>query len=386
MNRILLIVPGNKGTISACSLNLYNALKEESDVIVKCIYINHFADGYAGFDNCEYFNNNHGFFKTFRRLLWVKEIKKKYKPDISISTLLGSSILNVLTGNRDLKIGIFHAPIEQSRINGKIYYFFSLFLHKYLYSLLDKFFCVSLEAKKSLLKNIKSIHPDNVHLVYNIHDISNIKTKADEKLTDEEIDLFSKDVILYCGRTDDNKAPNRLIDAFLSNQMLLDSDCQLVFIGEDPDVKMDYLKLRSKVKNIENRVHFLGRKSNPYKYMKSAKVLVSCSYSESLPGVIIESLILGTPIVSTNSSIGIWEILSCADHYTSSLNSIKVTNNGVITSNLSFTNKSKYMSDCESLANGIEYILTNNLRYNNFKFQSNVEKDNIVRSYVDIAS
>ena len=47
-------------------------------------------------------------------------------------------------------------------------------------------------------------------------------------------------------------------------------------------------------------VILLGAKSNPHFYIKQADLLVSLSSSEACPRVIIEALILGPPVLSSN--------------------------------------------------------------------------------------
>jgi len=68
----------------------------------------------------------------------------------------------------------------------------------------------------------------------------------------------------------------------------------------------------SKKLGIEQKVKFLGFVKNPYPYIKNAKLLVSSSNSEGLPRVIVESLILNTPVVSTYSSEGVFEVMENA--------------------------------------------------------------------------
>jgi len=60
---------------------------------------------------------------------------------------------------------------------------------------------------------------------------------------------------------------------------------------------------------IEEKVEILGFKKNPYPIIKGAKALLLSSEREGLPTVLIEALILGTPIVSTNCKSGPDEIL-----------------------------------------------------------------------------
>ena len=70
-------------------------------------------------------------------------------------------------------------------------------------------------------------------------------------------------------------------------------------------------KLRNLVKklNLEDKIVFLGFQSNPYLYIKNAKFMVLSSEFEGLGMVILESLALNTPVVSTDCDSGPREIL-----------------------------------------------------------------------------
>lgn len=61
---------------------------------------------------------------------------------------------------------------------------------------------------------------------------------------------------------------------------------------------------------LDDKVEILGFQKNPYPFIKNAKLLVLSSEREGLPTVLIESLILGTPVVSTNCISGPSEILT----------------------------------------------------------------------------
>ena len=59
-------------------------------------------------------------------------------------------------------------------------------------------------------------------------------------------------------------------------------------------------------KGIETtNIRRLGRKDNPYPYMKQADVLICSSRSEGCPNVILEAMALGIPIISTRTSGGV---------------------------------------------------------------------------------
>ena len=54
-------------------------------------------------------------------------------------------------------------------------------------------------------------------------------------------------------------------------------------------------------KGIKN-IHFLGKKSNPYKYLKKSSAFVLSSVREGYPVVFIEAMILNIPIITTDVS------------------------------------------------------------------------------------
>ena len=63
-------------------------------------------------------------------------------------------------------------------------------------------------------------------------------------------------------------------------------------------------------RGLTDRVQIIGFQSNPYSWMANAKLLVLCSDYEGLPNVLIESLICGTPVISTDCPSGPSQILA----------------------------------------------------------------------------
>ena len=386
MKRILIVAPYNRGTIGLCSLNIYKALQKRSDITVKCVIVHKFKNGYAELEDCEgcVESVSLGVKKVvacYIQTKWLHKIKKEYRPDITISTLFSCTTISILSGGKDKKIGIFHSPHTQAKETGWLNYQVTLLLYKYLYPRLDCIYCVSNEVKRSIIESFKTISPSKVEVVYNIHDKDNIRAKSKEPLSTEEQSIFSKPVILYCGRLDKNKAPDRLLKAF-ALQKKKTTDLQLVIIGKDFDGLWKPLKQYAEQVGILDSVHYWGQQANPYKYMKYAKVLVSCSYSEGLPGVLIESLLLNTPVITTNSSEGVWEILSCANDYQPQLKGVYVTGKGIITSNLSCKDRSEYDNDIQTLSNAIEQIMIPGTCTAPFFFEEKISEGNIVEKYV----
>jgi glycosyltransferase involved in cell wall biosynthesis len=65
-------------------------------------------------------------------------------------------------------------------------------------------------------------------------------------------------------------------------------------------------------RGLTDRVQIIGFQFNPYSWMANAKILVLCSDYEGLPNVLIESLVCGTPVISTDCPSGPRQILGDA--------------------------------------------------------------------------
>ncbi|HZK96179.1 MAG TPA: glycosyltransferase [Prolixibacteraceae bacterium] len=385
--KILLIVPINHGTIGLVSFNLYQALLNTPGIDVKVALVYEKTGGNISFGNSIVFSQKrlsglNEQILIFRKVSWLRKIKKNYSPDITISTLFGCSTLNVLAKGSEVKIGIFHSPHQQTKLKGFLAYCLTYLNYKFVYPHLDKLFCVSHEVYNSIIDSFPQISLSKLDVVYNVHDIEKIKTLALEELNADENKIFKGNVILYCGRLDKNKAPDRLVRAFGERYKQFPPNSHIVFLGNDTD-KMwnDLVKIATKF-GIGDRIHFLKSQSNPYKFMARSKVLVSSSYSEGLPGVLIESILLGTPVVTTNSSKGVWEILSCENDYSSNLENIFCADNGVISSNLSDKDPTKYGQDIANMSHALEYIFAHDLSHNHFFFKDKITPVNVVKKYL----
>lgn len=381
MKKVLLIVPSNRGTIAMCSANLYKGLLE-ANVILKCVVIYKINNGLKCFDKCDFCydktvdNTSKKFF--LGQLKWLLRIKKEFRPDISISTLNNCSVLNVLTNVNDKKIGIFHAPYTQSRVRGQIFYIGAILSYLFIFSRLDKLFCVSKEVKNVILNKFRTINRKKVHVVYNIHDVQNILLRSnDESLCDKYEHILDSKYFLYCGRLDRNKAPERLLKAYILNKELL-KDYNLVYIGDDTDNMLTELREIAKENKVDDKFFFLGRQNNPYLFMRKASALISCSYSEGLPGVLIESLILNTPVVSTNSSEGVWEILECENNFNPNLENLFIAKKGIIVSNDESENK-----DIQALSKALCLIDDEKFKLPLFSFLEKISANNVVRYFID---
>ena len=235
------------------------------------------------------------------------------------------------------------------------------------------------EISKDFIPESKSaINKKKVEVIYNVHNAKLIREKGNEEIPEKEKELLSHPYILFCGRLDENKAPSRALESFANAQK--PSDAKIIYIGGEENGQLDHLLRKAKEFGIDDKVHYLGRKTNPYVYIKQASALISSSYSEGLPGVIIESLILGTPVI-TNSSKGIWEIFSCSNEYQKDLSTNYVTDSGIITPNLSHKDSTKKDFDVHQLSDAISHIWQFP-KLKSFTFEEKVSAEYIYRKFL----
>ena len=141
---------------------------------------------------------------------------------------------------------------------------------------------------------------DKFLTIYNAFDLDSIRRKAEEPIDKA---LAMGPYILAVQRLEESqKDLTTLLKAYkllVTNYNLPE---KLYVIGEGRS-RNDLLKLCRNLK-LENRVLFLGKKINPYPWMKQCKVFVLSSKFEGCPVVLIEAMALGKPIVSTSCPTG----------------------------------------------------------------------------------
>lgn len=344
MKRILLIVPtATRGTIPLCSYNLFRALKTLPGAEVR-VFLLHPKDspafdyGNALFEpEREMRGISRSFPQFIKSILALRKIKKNWRPDATIGTVNACSAYNILSGGNEKKIGIFHGAFSWTIMSNKSFiplckYLWGRLCYRFLFCRLDCKIAVSTHVAKQTKHYLRHGGDTDMHVVYNVHDAETIRRMAE--LPPRERDPFFSEknpLLLFVGTLTANKGVIRLIKAFAEVKRH-SPDCRLLFIGSDYG-ELEKARALVKKRGLESDVKFIGRLENPYPYMKRANLLVSASYSEGLPGVLIEAGILGTPIVATNSSSGVWEILNSYPSYDENLQGVFETPCGIITRN-----------------------------------------------------
>jgi len=140
----------------------------------------------------------------------------------------------------------------------------------------------------------------SITTVYNPFDRETIIKLSNEK-------EIKENYICYAGSLRKVKRLDVLLKAF---SMLGDKNLKLFLVGEGKE-KENLQKLAESL-NIAQRVKFIPWQKNIYPYIKHAKLTVLSSEAEGLSNLLVESLILNTPAVSTDCNSGPREILTSA--------------------------------------------------------------------------
>jgi len=146
-----------------------------------------------------------------------------------------------------------------------------------------------------------AIQPAQLKTIYNPFDIAAIRASAEAPF-----EMAGQDYIIHVGRLHPGKRQDRLIEAYALSHIT----APLVMLGQGKPEQEERLRALAEKLGVADRVLFKGFQSNPHSWMKQARMLVLSSDSEGLGNVVIEALILGTPVASTRCPGGIPEILT----------------------------------------------------------------------------
>ena len=251
----------------------------------------------------------------------IKDIKRERKKmltknyDVEIAFKEGFSSIFVSCSNAPIKINWIHADYAVKNYASNYMGTMKKILNDFTYHV-----AVSNTAARSFekifnLNGIKTIH--------NIIDADKIICKSLQNVSFRD-DKFT---FVCVGRLHPQKGYDRLLEVCNN----IDNNNFNIYILGDGEERN---KLESFKKNNNlNNIYFLGNKANPYPYIKQADCLLLCSIYEGLPTVVYESLVLHTPVLTTEVA-GVKEQLE--DKY------------GIIVGN-----------DADDLRKGLETIINN---------------------------
>lgn len=313
--KILFLIPNlAHGGAERVLVNLANNLsKDRYDVTVQTLfdvgvnrqYLNKDVRYISGWKR--QFRGNSLICKFFSpRFLYKCLVQEPY--DIVVSYLEGptSRILAGCDNPKTKKIAWVHIELNTPKMAAVG--FRSVKEAETLYNQYDRIIAVSSEVKRCFTENLHIDVP--VEVLYNTNETDLIREKARLELSDP---VFTADGIKICSvaKLMQTKGFDRLLNV---HKRLLDESyphtIYLLGIGEEEQL----LRRKAKEYGVEDTFVLLGFKDNPYQYVSRCDLYVCSSHREGFSTAVTESLVVGTPVVSTDCS-GAKELLGEHDEY-----------------------------------------------------------------------
>ena len=179
----------------------------------------------------------------------------------------------------------------------------------------DYIMAVSEECKNAFLKKYPSLK-NKIRVMENITSSDFIKKMSKEKI-EEDISKDSNFKIVSVGRLCDAKGIDNAVKALkiIHNKGLTDIKWYVVGYGGDESM----IKGLIKENDLENSFILLGKKINPYPYMKACDLYVQPSRYEGKAVTVTEAKILGKPVLITNYTTASSQIDNYVDGYITDL-------------------------------------------------------------------
>lgn len=231
-------------------------------------------------------------------ILYRLLVREKFDIEIAYIEGFSTKIIAGSSNKKSKKYAFVHTDLKRFPYSKEAYLTKSG--EKLSYTKFHKILCPSKESKKAFEEKFGL----SASVAYPIVDEEEVLLKALEDVPETfHSDRFR---LVSVGRLDEQKGYLRLLEVF-TNLAREFEHVDLIIVGEG-NQRMLLEKFIQAHPEIKNRVLLLGFQNNPYKFMKACHLFISSSFVEGLPLVMIEAMILGLPVVATETA-GSREIL-----------------------------------------------------------------------------
>ena len=254
------------------------------------------------------FRGNTTLLKCFpASFVWKRLVKEHY--DIAVSYLEGptSRILSGCTDPDTKRIAWLH--IELDTVKKASLGFRNAAEAERAYNSFDGIVAVSRNVRECFLEQLDVTRP--VSILYNTNETEQILAKCLEEPNHKAFTPENQISVCSVAKLTSTKGFDRLLN--VHRRLLdegLDHHIYILGIGEEERA----LKRQMRELGIEDSVTLLGFQKNPYQYVSRCDLYVCSSHREGFSTAVTESLVVGTPVVSTNCS-GARELLGDHNEY-----------------------------------------------------------------------
>lgn len=230
------------------------------------------------------------------RAVRVKKLKQRMKPVIAYSFGPSANMVNALSKTSLTRVFLGLRGYQDVADDPKM----KLYVRK-----ADRIICCSKEIEAIVQEKYGYLQTATL---YNPYDAEGITELSKEKVTDLPWKMEDEDrprILIGVGRDDPIKGFWHLIKAFYLVQKEI-PQMRLIIMG---DGSFEQAKSLVSELQLEQKVYFPGVRKNPYKYLAASEMFLLSSYTEGFPNVLVEAMILGRPLISTDCRTGPAEIL-----------------------------------------------------------------------------
>ncbi len=169
---------------------------------------------------------------------------------------------------------------------------------------------VVVSERNTLSSERRQYSGDHIHVVYNPIITEELKAKAVANIHHPWLDDQRTPVLVSVGRLTPQKDFLTLLRAFALVRQTCPAKLMIIGDGEERE------KIEGLIRRLEllGDVELTGYLPNPYPYIRRSALFVLSSKYEGLPGVLIEAMYCGVPLIATDCPSGPREILDGGRH------------------------------------------------------------------------
>jgi glycosyltransferase involved in cell wall biosynthesis len=251
------------------------------------------------------------------RVTRLRALKRKLNIDVAISFLEGADYVNVLSKVKEkVVLSVRGSKLHDENMLRYFYWLRNGVLIPWLYKAAD----VIVAVNKGIAIELKDHHhlpQDKIVTIGNFYDRDAIVKMSNEPKEKNIVDLYKRKILVTTGRLAVEKGISGLIAVF-SKVLKERRDICLVIVGDGPE------KNSLKQSAIEKGLHvgdqnstelvpdvvFVGNQNNVFKYLRGAALYLMNSSAEGFPNGLVEAMICGVPVISSDCPYGPAEILA----------------------------------------------------------------------------
>lgn len=195
--------------------------------------------------------------------------------------------------------------------------------------------------------------------------------------------LGESDFFLNVGRLQEQKNQRRLILQFKIFHQTDHKNIKLIILGSGK--LLNDLTEYIRELNMEDSIRIIKYTKNPFVFMAHAHSLIVSSHCEGLPNVVLEAMLLGCPVVSTDCMAGPRELLLDETDYKKKLKKIEIGKKGIVVCDDASENNgtTHYLADAMKIIS-INEKIRNDISINGAEYMESYHNEALLNKWINI--